>query len=86
MNNLRQQCDAWASEVAACPFCGYGEPNVNYFIPPYDANGNEQDAETGSYVQFYVQCRRCHATGPECDGIISALQKWNKVSNKMWGD
>lgn len=82
---LAQRCNAWALEAENCPFCGRCDAlEVNYFFPPYDAEGREQDAETATYARFYVTCPVCHASSSEHDSPAVAVEKWNKVSHARW--
>lgn len=84
---LDSTCSAASLDMTACPFCG-GQVGlmINFFIPPYDAEGNEQDEETGTYARFYATCGVCHASGSEVDSPDEAVRQWNAVSQARWGD
>lgn len=84
---LDRVCSAASLDMEACPFCGAQvDPMVNYFIPPYDAEGNAQDEETGTYARFYATCGVCHASGSEVDSPDEAVRQWNSLSAIRWGN
>jgi Lar family restriction alleviation protein len=51
----------------ACPFCGGTETGFT--------GGNEDFLARG---QYWIYCRSCEATGPRCDSLAEAVERWNK--------
>lgn len=81
---LDHLCRAWKTEPECCPFCACDEQDILYFLSPSGAEGARRNIETGDYVHFYVTCCQCHASGPERDTPMAAVEEWNKVSRAVW--
>ena len=52
------------SKYAACPFCGHKKPEV----------------WVGSFKHCYMECPKCHCSGPNAEEIPDAITAWNKRS------